>query len=153
MALSKPLGSDEVLYFDGEGITRRDVPNPSKYRTVVLGENVKKIGPLTFSDCENLREVIMPKVESIGDFAFQRCAKLTNVFSRVVRTLGLYAFQGCENLEEVFTPQMREVGFDAFDGCCNIKRVKMHPKVKQFVEDPNRDGTELRQFDCSTLIR
>lgn len=66
-------------------------------KTVVIPENVKRIGANAFYENKTLKEVLLPKAVSyIGQFAFGRCDKLTSVNLENVLQIHNGAFRDCE---------------------------------------------------------
>ena len=121
--------------------------NCTNLATVVLGENMTKIGSNMFSGCSglakvtilgnitnnwpssssnpfhgcsNLAEVVVGgKMTGIGNYMFSGCGSLTNVtILEGVTNIGNGAFQDCSGLRSVTIPEsVIEFPPSAFDGC------------------------------------
>ena len=69
----------------------------SSIESISLREGLTEIGELAFSQCTNLREVLIPStVTSIDDYAFLSCSNLEAVYiPKTVKHIGEAAFTGC----------------------------------------------------------
>ena len=94
--------------------------------TVTLNNGIKKIGMLTFKDCDNLKNIIIPdSVIEIYDYAFAECDNLESAaIGRGVQKIGYQMFANCSHLKSVsFTDSVTEIAFYAFSECNNLKDV------------------------------
>ena len=75
----------------------------TKLKTLVIPDEVKRIGERAFYKCGTLTSVTIPKsVTSIGDEAFSGCSGLTSVtIPDSVTNIGCSAFCWCSNLTDV----------------------------------------------------
>ena len=138
---------------------------------VIIADNVTKIGPAAFNECEKLKKVNAPKVEEIGGYTFRQCkgleevnfpevkkigfsafngcAKLKNVDSPKIEEIGEYAFCDCKSLEEVNLPEAKKISTGAFEECTNLKNVKI-PKL-EFEDDDDEDYYWTFMEACDNL--
>ena len=88
----------------------------SDLKSVVIGNNVKRINSGAFDCCYNLSHVTFGKgIETIGEWAFNDCRSLTNItLPNSLKTLEQYAFLDCSGLESVVMPKGVSVGYAAF---------------------------------------
>lgn len=96
--------------------------------TVILGNNIRKIGGSAFEGCINLETVNLSKVRSIGDSAFK------NSSIKII----------------VFPESLKEVGDDAFGDCANLKKVLLNSTVK-FKSSVFSNCSSINYFDVPNL--
>ena len=95
----------------------------TKLKTLVIPEEVKRIGKRAFYMCGTLTSVTIPNnVTSIGDWAFVGCVGLTSVtIPDGVTSIGDWAFVGCVGLTSVTIPDsVTSIASNAFSGCSEI---------------------------------
>ena len=95
----------------------------TKLKTLVIPEEVKRIGKRAFYMCGTLTSVTIPNnVTSIGDWAFVGCVGLTSVtIPDGVTSIGDWAFVGCVGLTSVTIPDsVTSIASTAFSGCSEI---------------------------------
>ncbi|RBI46854.1 leucine-rich repeat domain-containing protein, partial [Metamycoplasma hominis] len=87
-----------------------------KTTKVTIPSSVKEIGKGAFSDCKNLKEVILNEgLEKIGDEAFSSTKIESITIPGSVKEIGGRAFSGCTNLEEVSLNEgLEKIGAEAF---------------------------------------
>lgn len=145
------------LMIDGYGTIPASVfENCKKLNTVVIGNNIKEIGPKAFHGCTQLKQVLFlptssletiddsafqktglknigipDKVKTIGNNAFRNCKHLKFVdSSNTLEKIGDYAFEGCDILETIGLPKtILSVGEGAFANCPKLY-VKIHTHIK-----------------------
>ena len=95
-----------------------------KLESVIIGENVTKVGDRAFAGCTKLKKVEMSaKVAVIGYKAFAGCSKLSKVSVPVtVNKIGRGAFKKCSGIKKITIPKgVCSIERDAFNGCKNLK--------------------------------
>ncbi len=98
----------------------------SDLTSIVIGNNVIKVGDLAFSGCINLLSVIFPSnLQVIGMSAFYNCSKLKSiVLSESINTIEEAAFANCEGLTELVIPYgLNTIEKFTFSNCFNLKKV------------------------------
>lgn len=89
-------------------------------KSVVIGEGITELGPLTFGHLGSLEEVTFPETLTvIGDYAFM-CANLKEVeFPDGLKEIGQYAFAKNQSyLDYILLPEgLEKIGKDGFYGC------------------------------------
>ncbi len=91
--------------------------------TVILPENLRKIGAGAFSHTDITSIDIPPTVEEIGQACFLACWKLAGkvVIPEGVSRIEDSTFQQCQNIQEVSLPSTLEyIGISAFDACSKM---------------------------------
>src|SRR5574344_2882720 len=68
--------------------------------------NLKYIGPFCFSECKNLKSIILPKnLEKISENSFSRCSSLKEIiFPKNIRIIHL-GFLFCTSLKKIIIPK------------------------------------------------
>lgn len=94
-----------------------------KETSVIVPNQVKKIGNEAFINCRNINEIALPDcIEEIGDKAFYYCTSLSKIsIPKATSTLGKEVFYGCRSLNELFIPKnVIKMGDFAFFKCFNL---------------------------------
>lgn len=113
------------------GTERKQGPftSMSRLETVKLSSSVTSIDDYAFSQCTDLKNVIIPQtsqLESIGDYAFYQCSSLTGVDFLPEKALafGESVFEGCSGLKEVTIPaSWKSLSGGMFRNCENLESV------------------------------
>lgn len=95
----------------------------SQYRTletVILGNNIRKVGVFAFGSCMSLKNINLTKVRSIGDSAFKNTSIKIIIFPESLKEVGDDAFGGCSNLEVVFLNSAVRFKSSVFSNCSSI---------------------------------
>ena len=101
--------------------------------TIVIPENVTKIGAGAFRDVTGLRTIVIPKtVKEIGDYAFSGNPTLENVtIEEGVEKIGAYAFQDCSNLERIhMADSISVIGQYCFQNCKKLVEINIPVSLK-----------------------
>lgn len=128
------------------GMTDIDTDNLQSSRIKIEGTDV--IGEFTFSECQNLEEVIIGEgVKSIERGAFAMCPNLKRiVLPKSLENIGSRAFWGCESLEKIeIISDLDRIGNHAFLDCKALKEVSSKGKVKK-IESGAFKGCERLMF-------
>ena len=102
--------------------------NCANLRSVVISDGVVMIGSNSFRNCENLESITLPRsLKTIGDNTFKNCGSIKSiVVPESVTSIGDGAFNGCIGLVSIdMADSMESIGSNAFDGCISLKNVKM----------------------------
>ena len=102
------------------------IPSTVSYDGVTF--NVTSIRNNAFSQCEKLKEVVIPNsITSIGEYAFMYCYNLKDcVIPNSVKTLGMRVFYDCRELKSITIPSsVSSIGSNLFYGCDNLSSVKV----------------------------
>jgi len=94
--------------------------------------NDNTIGKYMFSECKNLKYIILPeKTQIIDDYAFWVCTSLSDVFiPDVVTTLGENSFGSCTSIREfIFPRDVKTVGWNVFANCFNLEKIELNKKL------------------------
>ena len=142
-----------TLYLEGSGSIRDFNPedelhyiNLQKIRSIIISEDIKKIGRYAFRSCTILQSVEavgvvrvcegaflyspelitckLPKVETIERMAFFGCKKLRDVKIHNVEHIESAAFMGCICLTEVKSNHLLTLGASAYFNCISLKSFK-----------------------------
>lgn len=135
---------------------------------VKINEGTKSILSGVFSECSNLKNVVIPdSVISIGSLVFSSCTSLTSItVPESVSSLGAGLFRGCTSLKSAKLPSNVTGSFlGTFDGCENLESVNIPngvtglqstfegcKKLKSIIIPENVTGIYRRTFaDCTSL--
>lgn len=117
--------SDTIQYLDGYAFSKTNIE-------LVDLPQVDFMGQYTFSNCEKLEKVYMPKIESISNNVFDHCINLKEVdLNRAVR-VSRCAFYGCASLESLYFPNLISIlnsESSHFAGCTLLKEF-IAPKLE-----------------------
>ncbi len=103
----------------------RDVPG---LRSIVIPGTVKEIGEHAFSGNPTLENVIIEEgVEKIGDFAFQSCLALKTIkIADSVSEIGSTCFQSCKFLVEInFPKSLKIVPYRMLSDCHSLIEIEV----------------------------
>lgn len=115
-------GSDESL----NGKSVEQFKNIGTAYSIESG--VTRIGEMCFSQCEDLRSIVLPdSVKEIGSMAFFKCKYLEGFsIPQGVEIIGSDAFSYCENVKYIFVPgTVTSIGHHAFYECKAADKVYM----------------------------
>lgn len=103
----------------------------TKATDVEIKEGTKVISNDVFSDCVNLKNVVIPdSVNSIGSSVFENCTSLESItIPNGVTYIGNKAFCGCTSLASIEIPDgVTSIGWSAFSKCISLKTAKLPSK-------------------------
>ncbi len=103
------------LYFVEKNITY--IGNKAFYQTALeqIGFNkLTNIGEYAFSDCDNLKKVLITNNPTIKNNAFSDCDNLKEVIITYVTTIPDYAFANCKNLDTLTANSLVTIKQKAF---------------------------------------
>ena len=97
---------------------------------VICHENVKKIEEYAFSNCPNLRRVIMPGVKIVETMSLQLCPALIDVECGKLEIIKEEAFHNCTSLMIINLTSARIVEMNAFS-YTKLSNVKFGSKLER----------------------
>ena len=100
----------------------------TKATDVEIKEGTKVISNDVFSDCVNLKNVVIPdSVSSIGSSVFENCTSLESItFPDAVTKIGYFAFENCTGLKKIALPDgVSSLGMGLFSGCTSLESVNI----------------------------
>lgn len=100
----------------------------------VIGGNLNKIGYGAFSDCQNLRNVVIGEgVTILEKRVFERSGIRKITLSDSVVTLGESVFYGCEKLEEIhFGKSFEAFGELSFYNCLKLNKITISTENEHY---------------------
>ncbi|QKX39421.1 leucine-rich repeat domain-containing protein [Metamycoplasma hominis] len=133
-------GLEKIGYSAFAGLI--NINNP-KIESITIPGSVKEIGAGAFSDCANLKKVILNEgLEKIGACAFSYTNIESITIPDTVKEIGESAFSGCTNLKEVILNEgLEKIGAKAFLDT-NIESITIPGSVKEI---------GVRAFDFSRI--
>jgi hypothetical protein len=102
--------------------------NCSELKEVIIPSSVKVIKKNAFDLCSSLVRVIFSEgLERIEDCAFINCSELKEaIIPSSVQTINSCAFMNCRSLERlVFSEGLKCIGYGAFAGCASLKEIEL----------------------------
>ncbi len=123
--------------------------------TIVIPQNVTKIGNGAFRDVTGLRSIVIPgTVKEIGEYAFSGNPTLENVvIEEGVEKIGAFAFEGCSALKSIkIADSVSYIGDTCFGQCTSLVEINF-PKALKTI--PNRmlsACTSLTEIEISEGI-
>ncbi len=94
--------------------------------SIVIPQNVTKIGAGAFRDVPGLRSIVIPgTVKEIGAYAFSGNPTLENIIiEEGVETIDVYAFQDCIALRTIkIADTVSKIGDSCFQGCSSLVEI------------------------------
>ena len=131
-----------ITGYNGEGV---DVIIPEE----INGYSVTEIGSRAFSDCSNIKSIVLPKsIQIVGSYAFSNCDSLESVdmeenggICEVVFESG--AFSECPKLSQVnFSSDVSSLGEYLFSNCRSLSVLQLPENVKVLGESMLK-GTKI----------
>ncbi len=101
--------------------------------TIIIPQNVTKIGNGAFRDLAGLRSIVIPgTVKEIGEYAFSGNPTLENVvIEEGVEKIGVYAFQQCTALKTIkIADSVSEIGSTCFGNCTALVEINFPKSLK-----------------------
>ncbi len=111
---------------NGDWVFNSPLSNRSDIKKVVIGDNITKIGDMSFVGSTNIETVIIGNsVKTIGMLAFWMCDKLENLtLGKNIEVIDYGAFYGCASLKNFSLPNsLITIGDMAFDHCTSLTQV------------------------------
>ncbi|MGN0460107.1 MAG: leucine-rich repeat protein [Ruminococcus sp.] len=102
-------------------------------KSVILSENIEKIGDNAFEDAGSLESFEIPSsVTTLGESAFSNCSSLTSVYIEAnVNSIPDYTFSGCGELKSVYIgDNITDIGKLAFQECYTLTNFQLTPSIK-----------------------
>ncbi len=110
-------------------------------KTVILPKSLKEIKENAFQECLELETINLENVEVIGKHAFSECANLKEIIVNC-DTIEEATFKGCRKLEKAFIPNVKTIKEEAFDWCYELKQIDF-PECLESIEDSAFASTKL----------
>lgn len=126
------------------------------FKTIDLSAvyGLSKINWGSFQGCSNIVTIILPDdLDRIGDFAFANCPQLSGVkFPKKLTSIGSSAFLGCLSLTNIELPSsLILLCKDAFRECSNLKKIIFDGNFS-IAQDAFRDCSLLSEIYCKSIV-
>ena len=125
---------------------------PGKIEECNVPSTVKTIGNYAFSQCKNLKKVILSEgLENINNYSFDGCSLLSEIIlPSTLKNIGMYAFSSTNITGELVIPDSVEaIEQGSFSGCHNISNVVIGSNLKTI---SGTSSIAYNSFDvCSNL--
>lgn len=114
--------SNQVEFVIKDGVLIDYIGDVADVVDVVIPDGVTVIGSSAFSNCYNLKTVILPKsVVEIEDGAFAYSGVESVELPESLQLIGSSAFHNCLSLQDIIVPDtVKYIGGGAFKGCTNL---------------------------------
>ena len=138
-----------TLTVNSRAIIEKDYEDAPSYwgsSTIILGDNIEKIGDSVFADSKITSITIPNSVTLIGDSAFRDCDGLTSItIPDSVIEIGGHAFSGCTDLTNITIPgSVTSIGEYTFSGCTGLTSVTIPDSVTSIGNYAFSDCDELK---------
>lgn len=133
VATLKLNSTDEVILSDGIKTIGANAFYGSNFSKITIPESVTEIGMYAFSDCVNLKEIVIPnRVVTIESGTFNGCRTLASVsIPASVISIGSNAFTNCYALDQLTLPNsLMYIESNVFNGCNSLKTLNIPDSVK-----------------------
>lgn len=130
--------------------------NVANAETIIIGDNITKIGAKNFDNhlgnYPNIKSVVLsPSVKEIGLAAFDRVSTLQDINLESVEDIGQNAFE-YTNIEKVtLSENTISIGGSAFDTCESLKEVIVKGNVS-IGESAFNGCVQLNSFQCESSV-
>jgi succinate dehydrogenase flavin-adding protein (antitoxin of CptAB toxin-antitoxin module) len=116
------IDEDGVKYNKDKNLLLKAPPRIIKYS---IAEGTKIIGNAAFSNCEQLKSVILPdSITEIGHYAFANCKSIfAFALPNSIKRIGNGVFMGCSELSSIRIPELETIENDMFQGCEKLNSV------------------------------
>lgn len=124
-------------------------------KKIVFEKGIIGIGPETFKDFTNLKEIVVSSTVSYIDRgAFMNCEKLSKVFiAHGIKSLGDNCFMSCISLKSVIIPSGTvRIGSGCFENCCNLSDVTIPDSIKIVGKHAFCNCVSLKSFDLPVSV-
>ena len=144
--------SDKILSLKlEEGISKIDMYSfygCINLKYVDLPESITYIGPMAFSGCRALPEIVIPKEANIDAETFKDCSSLKNiVIPEGMSILPSGAFSDCTSLSDVTLPKtLTTIKFGAFSGCTALTGITLPEGVTELMNGAFYGCTGLKHI-------
>ncbi|MBQ7412603.1 MAG: divalent cation tolerance protein CutA [Clostridia bacterium] len=136
--------SSDFVINDGELVSYKGAS-----KTIVIPEEVEKIGAFAFKDNTTIREIkFNDKLKEIGESAFERCFSLVHIeLPKTLVKLDKRAFARCYGLVGiVLNDNLESIGEECFVFCTSLKLFTLNEKAKHI------DGSAFNGCDLLSKI-
>ena len=103
--------------------------NYPNIKSVVLSPSVKEIGLAAFDRVSTLQDINLESVEDIGQNALEYTNIEKVILSQNTVSIGGSAFEACESLKEVVVKGNVSIGESAFNGCVQLNSFQCESSV------------------------
>ncbi len=123
--------------------------------SIIIPQNVTKIGNGAFRDVEGLRSIVIPgTVKEIGEHAFSGNSTLENVvIEEGVEKIGPFAFQSCSALKSIkIADSVSYIGSTCFGSCITLTEINFPKSLKTVPYRMLSNCGSLTEIDISEGI-
>ena len=146
----KDINNGELILDNIEEIAESVFENNSEIKKI-QASNLIKVNARAFYKCENLLEIIAPKLSHIEDEAFYGTKLSTFDFSHVLE-IGKKAFEASK-LENILLPKtLKKIGKSAFANNPYLVRVEFLPSMTKIKDGMFENCINLKDFKFSNTI-
>ena len=123
------------------------------FKMVVIPETVRKIGNYAFSNCKDLREVVIAdgsRLETIESYCFFGCGIKTFTAPASLRTIESGAFYECKNLQWVSLNEGLEDIYWRCFACSSLEKINLPDTLKKLDSETFYECNRLKTVQLST---
>lgn len=120
-------------------------------KNVILSSSVKEIGRSAFYKVSSLDTINLESVENIGMDAFYQCGLKKVDFNQDAVSVGGKAFAECNSLEEVNAKGITSMGESAFESCLQLTSFICDSTISQVGQSAFKDCKSLSQVKLKAI--
>lgn len=136
----------KVLYIDEKAFMDK-----TRLESIILGENIKNIERLAFSNCKNLKDIDLSNVITIERNAFMDCKSLESINLSSCIDISGGAFIDCESLENVSFGNIKSIGTYTFTGTA-ITKIELPNSLELLGVNAFYNCNKLKKIICYSKI-
>lgn len=128
----------------------------SKFTSVIVDENVTKVGGFAFWNCNTIKSVTLSEtVTTISGRAFYGCSSLSTInLPNSLVTIGEYAFYGCSSIPSVLDipESVTSIGAYAYSNCTSLTTVIIGNSVETIGESAFSGCTGMSDLTIGSSV-
>lgn len=138
-----------------EGVTYNitgiyNLANCTTLQSITLPNSITSIAQNAFSDCSNLKQIIVKGSVTLEDSVFNNCSNLQTLEIDGIGTFGEYSLSGCSSLKTVTLKGNTSIDKWAFRECKNLETINI-PNVTTLGEGAFYNCQSLKTFNLEKI--
>ena len=124
--------------------------NCTNLQSIIIPDNVTKIGKGSFWNCTNLKSINLPdNITIIEDYAFLNCTNLQSInLPNNLTEIGCSTFEFCTNLQSIIIPDsVTQIRCRTFKDCTNLQVINLPNSITIIEDYAFEDCTNLQSIN------